>query len=119
MAAIEVGEVWGVEHRVRTHLQAAAIQAAKDLRDTPPGLAAFKIRGRDGAYRKQIARISCLALEEVAPPKKQIVSSRSFGQPVHALSDLSEAVASHASHAAQKLRAQDGVCHTIHPINGS
>lgn len=113
MAANEVGEVWGVGRRIRAHLQEAGIRTVKDLRDTPPAW----LRSRFGVVMErtgnELRGISCLALEEVAPPKKQIVSSRSFGQPVHTLSDLSEAVASHASCAAEKLRTQDGVCNTI------
>ena len=77
-------------------------------------MVAVQIRGGDGAHGNELRGLSCLALEEVSPPKKQIISSRSFGQPVHALSDLSEAVAGHASHAAEKLRSQNGVCHAIH-----
>jgi hypothetical protein len=47
-------------------------------------------------------RLSCLALEEVAAPRKQIISLRSFGQLVHTLHELSESVAS--SSAVEKLR---------------
>jgi DNA polymerase V len=112
--AIEAGEVWGVGRRIQAHLQAAGIRTVNDLRDAPPAW----LRSRFGVVMErtgnELRGMSCLALEEVSPPKKQIISSRSFGQPVHALSDLSEAVAGHASRAAEKLRAQDGVCHAIH-----
>jgi hypothetical protein len=85
----------------------------KDLRDTP----AAWLRSRFGVVMErtgsELRGISCLALEEVAPPKKEIVSSRSFGQLVHDLPDLSEAVAGHASHAAEKLRAQGSVCNAV------
>jgi DNA polymerase V len=111
---IDVSEVWGVGRRIRAHLQAAGIRTVKDLRDTPPAW----LRSKFGVVMERTANelqgLSCLALEEVAPPRKQIISSRSFGQPVHALSDLSEALAGHASHAAEKLRSQNGVCHAIH-----
>lgn len=43
------------------------------------------------------------------PPKKQIVSSRSFGQAVTELSDLQDAVAHFISNAAGKLRKQHSV----------
>jgi DNA polymerase V len=113
MAAIEVGEVWGVGRRIQAHLQAAGIRTVKDLRDTPPAW----LRSRFGVVMERTASelrgISCLALEEVAPPRKQIVSSRSFGQLVHDLQSLSEAVAGHASSAAEKLRAQGSVCNAI------
>jgi DNA polymerase V len=113
MAAIEVGEVWGVGRHINAHLQAAGIRTAKNLRDTPPAW----LRSRFGVVMErtgnELRGISCLALEEVAPPKKQIVSSRSFGQLVHDLQSLSEAVAVHASSAAEKLRAQSGICNAI------
>ena len=113
MASIEAGEVWGVGYRTQAHLQAAGIRTVRDLRDTPSAW----LRSRFGVVMErtgsELRGISCLALEEVAPPKKEIVSSRAFGQLVHALPDLSEAVAGHASHAAEKLRAQDGVYNAI------
>lgn len=46
-------------------------------------------------------------------PKKQIISSRSFGQLIHTLPELSESIASHASSAAEKLRRQNGACGAI------
>ncbi|WP_074797863.1 DinB/UmuC family translesion DNA polymerase [Nitrosospira briensis] len=76
-------------------------------------LAALKIRRGDGAHRQRVARAVMPALEEVAPPRKQIIASRSFGQPVGALPQLSESVAGHASSAAEKLRRQNGVCSAI------
>jgi hypothetical protein len=39
--------------------------------------------------------------------------SHASGGRMKALSDLSEALAGHASHAAEKLRSQNGVCHAI------
>jgi DNA polymerase V len=114
MASIEVGEVWGVGRRINAHLQAAGIRTVKNLRDTPPTW----LRSRFGVVMErtgnELRGIPCLALEEISPPKKQIISSRSFGQLVHELCDLSEAVANHASSAAEKLRVQNGVCNAIH-----
>lgn len=52
---------------------------------------------------------ACLELDEVEPSKKQIVSSRSFGQAVTELSDLQDAVAHFISNAAGKLRKQHSV----------
>lgn len=48
----------------------------------------------------------CLQMEEAAPNRQQIISSRSFGQYVHDLEPLKEAVASFIAIAAEKLRAQ-------------
>jgi DNA polymerase V len=48
-------------------------------------------------------------LEEVTPPRKAIISSRSFGKPVESLTALSESVAFHAAIAAEKLRSQQSI----------
>ena len=48
----------------------------------------------------------CIEMEEITPPKKQIVSSRSFGVPVSDLQSLEESVALYVARAAEKLRRQ-------------
>ncbi|SFN45188.1 DNA polymerase V [Nitrosospira briensis] len=113
LSGIEVGEVWGVGPRIGSQLHAAGISTVKALRDTPLSW----LRARFGVVMErtgnELRGLSCLTLEEVAPPRKQIISSRSFGQPVRALPHLSESVAGHASSAAEKLRRQNGVCGAI------
>jgi DNA polymerase V len=56
---------------------------------------------------------SCLALEEMAPAKKQIMSSRSFGRPVFTLEELAQSVASYMSRAAEKLRRQHSLAGAV------
>jgi DNA polymerase V len=48
----------------------------------------------------------CIELEEVVAPRKQIISSRSFGIPVTDLGSLQESVTLYISRAAEKLRGQ-------------
>jgi DNA polymerase V len=57
----------------------------------------------------ELRGISCLGLEELAPPKKGIVCSRSFGKLISSLEDLKEAVATFTAHGAEKLRNQYSV----------
>ena len=57
--------------------------------------------------------ISCLALEDVAPAKKQITASRSFDQPVLTTDELRESVSNYMSRAAEKLCRQHSVCEAI------
>jgi DNA polymerase V len=61
----------------------------------------------------EVRGVSCLELEEVAPPKQQIMSSRSFGQYVYELDELKEAVASYIAKAAEKLRAQESLAGAV------
>lgn len=110
---INVGEVWGVGRRYRERLYGLGIQTVRDLRDS----AVSRIKNEfNVVLARTVAELNgecCLALEEVAPPKQQIVSSRSFGQPVYLLEELNEAVVSYASRASEKLRNQDHVAGAI------
>lgn len=111
--SIDVGEVWGVGRKNKERLYDIGIQTVKDLRD----ISISRIKNEfNVVLARTVAELngeSCLALEEVAPPKQQIVSSRSFGQPVYLLEDLNEAVVSYASRAAEKLRKQNHVASAI------
>jgi DNA polymerase V len=53
--------------------------------------------------------VSCLAWEEVAPDKQQIISSRSFSRRLTTYEELAEAMAAFCSRAAEKLRRQHSV----------
>lgn len=55
----------------------------------------------------------CIELEEVTPPKKEIISSRSFGIKVTDLASLEEAVSLYTSRAAEKLRRQNSYARAI------
>ncbi len=55
---------------------------------------------------KELRGESCIELDEVPATKKSLVASRSFGRPVTTLQEMQEAVASHMSRAAEKMRSQ-------------
>jgi DNA polymerase V len=52
----------------------------------------------------ELRGLSCLPLEAIAPPQKNMICSRSFGQPLTSLAQMHEAIAHHAARAAAKLR---------------
>lgn len=110
---VEVGEVWGVGRRIRERLNGMGIETVQQLKDS----SVSRIKNEfNVVLARTVAELngeSCLSLEEVAPPKQQIMSSRSFGQPVFMLDDLSEAVVSYTSRAAEKLRHQNHVAGAI------
>lgn len=114
MSQLEVGEVWGVGRRIAKRLQAMGVATVLDLRNAP----LKTIRAQFGVVLErtcnELRGISCLDLEDVAPPKQQIMSSRSFGSPVETLDSLREAVASYVARAAEKLRAQGSVAAAVH-----
>jgi hypothetical protein len=62
----------------------------------------------------ELRGMSCLELEEVAPAKKQIVSSRAFGSMVTTYRELEESVSTYAARAGEKLRRQASTCAAVH-----
>lgn len=114
MSRIEVGEVWGVGRRINARLAAMGIQTVLDLRNASPKA----IRAQFGVVVErtceELRGVSCLDLEEIAPPKQQIMSSRSFGRPVECIEELQEAVATYVGRAAEKLRQQGSVSGAVY-----
>ena len=111
--SIDVGEVWGVGRKNKERLYDIGIETVKDLRNSSVSHIKNEFNVVLARTVAELNGESCLALEEVAPPKQQIVSSRSFGQPVLLLEGLNEAVVSDASRAAEKLRKQHHVASVI------
>ena len=105
-SAIPVGEVWGVGPRLSKQLSARGISSVEALRTTD---AKTLRREFSVVLERTVAELNgipCMSLEEAAPNKQQIISSRSFGHYVHDLGPLIEAVASYIAIAAVKLRSQ-------------
>ncbi len=106
---LPVQEIWGIGSQIACALNQLGIYYVREL-----------IAQSDAWIQKhfsitllktvlELRGISCLALEELAPPKKGIVCSRSFGKLIDSLEDLKEAVATFTAHGAEKLRAQYSV----------
>jgi DNA polymerase V len=85
----------------------------KDLRDADPKTLRRQFSVVVERTVLELRGISCLDLEEVTPPRKEIISSRSFGKPVVKLDDLEQAVASYTTRAAEKLRRQHSAAGAI------
>lgn len=109
MAEIDVGDVWGVGRRVAVRLNDMGIYTVLDLRNAKPA----EIRKHFNVVMERTCQelrgVPCLELEDVAPDKQQIMSSKSFGQPVTEVTDLGEAISAYVERAAQKLRAQQSL----------
>ena len=119
MAQIEVGEVWGIGRRIAARLAIMNIHTVHDFKHADPK----RLRAQFGVVVERTANelhgVCCLELEEVAPPKKQIMASRSFGSMVCELHELAEAITWHVDRAAEKLRAQGSTAGAIHVFIGT
>ncbi|MBF7142740.1 DUF4113 domain-containing protein [Pseudomonas sp. hsmgli-8] len=105
-----VCEVWGVGRRLAAHLQAMGIQSAMDLAKADPVMLRAKFSVVLERTARELAGVSCLALDDPDPPKQEICCSRMFGTRLTELPPLKEAVATYTARAAEKLRAQGSLC---------
>lgn len=103
---IEVGEIWGIGRRLAPKLHQYGIQTVYDLKCASPIIMRNKFSVVMEKTVRELNGIFCIELEEVAPPKKEIVCSRSFGVKVTQLPELEEAVSLYMRRAADKLRRQ-------------
>ena len=111
---IEVGEVWGVGRRLSVKLMALGINTAYDLKQADPEYLRQQFSVVMAKTVSELNGTVCIELEEISPPRKQILSSRSFGQPVSDFNSLAEAITLYMSRAAEKLRAQESVAGLLH-----
>lgn len=113
MSGVGVGEIWGVGRRLEPKLQALGLRTVRDLCQADADF----LQARFGVVLARVASelrgTPCLDLETLAEPRQQIIVSRSFGCPVAALAPLQEALAMHAAHAAEKLRADGSVAAAV------
>jgi DNA polymerase V len=106
LTKIDASEVWGVGRRISARLHEMGITTVLELKQA----SSHRIRAEFGVVvERTIAElngIACLELDEVSPPRAQIICSRSFGVAVSSLADLEQSVITYTSRACEKLRGQ-------------
>ncbi len=106
LAEIEVAEIWGVGRKLAPKLAALGYQSALDLKQASPEALRQQFSVVMEKTIRELNGTVCIELEEISPPKKQILSSRSFGHPVRDYNSLAESITLYMSRAAEKLRRQ-------------
>ncbi|MBP2199034.1 translesion error-prone DNA polymerase V subunit UmuC [Pantoea cypripedii] len=113
MAHVAVEDVWGIGRRIGKKLNLMGIETALELAES----SAWVMRKHFSVVMERTIRElrgeSCLALEEFAPTKQQIVCSRSFGSRITDFMDMRQAVCAYAERAAEKLREEKQYCRQI------
>jgi len=104
LSRIPCEDIWGIGKRLAQRLAAGGVRTACDFKHAETAWVR-KILGVVGErIQRELQGVSCLALEEVPPPKKGIASAKSFGRPVESLLELEEALSTYTARAAEKLR---------------
>jgi len=109
----DVGEVWGIGKRMKSHLETMGIKTAMDLAKADPWMLRQKFSVVIEKTARELAGTPCLELGEADPPKQEICCSRMFGTRLTQIEPIKEAVATYTQRASEKLRAQNSLCKKI------
>lgn len=104
MRITPVDEVWGVGRRLTAKLNAQGIITAYDL--SQAGISDIRSKYSVVLARtvKELRGEPCLDLVEVREPKKQIVTSRSFGNKITLIAEMRQAISEFTEKVTGKLR---------------
>jgi len=112
LATIDVADVWGIGRKLSVKLKQHRIFTALDLKRSDP----VEMRKRYSVVMQRLIYelngTPCLTIDAIKP-KKEIISSRSFGERVIDKQSLLESVSLHATRAGEKLRNQNSACGCI------
>ena len=114
MQRLSVDAVWGVGRKLAKRLNQLGIQRVSQLATAN----ATYLRLHMGVnIERTIAELNgepCYGLEESPPAKKEIFVTRSFGQKTSSKEALLRHISRYAAAAAEKLRAQHGLCQSLY-----
>lgn len=113
LADFDVSNLWGVGWRYAGMLKRNGIRTAAQLRDAPDDWIAqhMTVNGLRLAY--ELRGIPCKLIELDPKPKKAICSAPSFGRLIPDAQTMRQALATHVSRAAEKLRKQGSAARVI------
>ena len=107
LASVPVEDVWGVGRQTTKKLHLRGIKNAAQLSQWHPTIARKITTVQGSRMVKELNNIPCYPLDDDPAHKKGIASTRSFGRAVTSLTELHEAVASHAATVGRKLRQEE------------
>lgn len=107
---IDVSEVWGVGRQHSKKLKGLGVNTVLDLATSNPHQIGKLFSVVMQRTVVELQGVSCIELEQAAPTKKQIISSRSFGARVTDIEPLSEAMSDYLQNAVKRLREDESLC---------
>ena len=113
LAQLSVSDVWGVGKRLTTHLKHLGITTALQLAKYPAPLARKVFNVELERTVRELNGQVCKQWDEARADKKQIFSTRSFGERIEDETSLRQALCHHAGIASRKARKQHSLCKVL------
>jgi len=109
LASLPVGDIWGIGRQYSKWLLKNGIRNARDLMNADRRWIIGRMGINGQRLLNELGGQSCISLEPKSSAKKQIISSRSFHEPVEERGEVERAIGLYAARAAEKLRTQKSV----------
>ncbi|ALI98939.1 Y-family DNA polymerase [Rufibacter tibetensis] len=106
LKATSIEDVWGVGRQYAKLLRKHGVNSAYDFTLKSDSWVKKHMAVVGLRLVKELRGESCLELDEIAPPKKGICTSRGFGERLTDYGQIQEATANYAAKCAKKLRKQ-------------
>ena len=113
LESLPVEEIWGVGRKYASMLRSYGISSAALFVKQTPSWVRSKMTVVGLKTYQELLSQPCLDLELMCQSKKNIVSSKSFGEVVIQKSDLEVALSNYTSRLSEKLRNQNSECAVI------
>ena len=104
--SVEVVDIWGVGAKSAAKLNQLGMHTALDFYKADIGIIETLLGVNGKRIYRELFGHSCLAIEEIAPPRRQIVSSRSFGADLSDFDEINQALSVLTRKAVNKLNMQ-------------
>lgn len=109
LTRMDVADVWGIGSKIAKRLKLDGINSAAELSKQNPQMIRKQFSVVTQRTVSELNGINCLSWDEVKSPKKEIFSTRSFGQRITQKEDLRAALVKHASIVGKKVRQQSSL----------
>ncbi|HBY87314.1 MAG TPA: DNA polymerase V subunit UmuC [Colwellia sp.] len=106
---MDVNEVWGIGRKISQRLKQQEIKTAYQLSTQCPKTMRKQFSVVTERTVNELSGISCLSWDDIREPKREIFSTRSFGQRIVDIHTLKSALASHGAIVAKKVRQQSSL----------
>lgn len=114
LSTTEIPDVWGIGSQHARKLLLKGIRTAADFVQLNEEWVRKNMTVVGQRMLNELKGTPSISWEQSPPPKKVICTSRSFGQLLTRMEDISQAVANYANKCAQKLRKQKSCAGVIH-----
>ncbi len=113
LKALDVEKIWGIAGKWADRLGRMGIEKASELRDASPTIIRKHLSVVGERLLRELKGQSCIDLEDIQP-RKNIMSSKSFGTLLTKKEPMEEALANYAARACEKLRQQNSRAQAVH-----